>query len=202
MRRTPVVLALALALGLSGCAAKVVGSPVAAGGATSAPSTTASGKPSASGKPTSSGTAKPSATSAAPSGTQSTGKVKIGTRKKSTGPDACGLVTPEDAKVAVGAARVGEPGCILSTEEPYVVVLVLVTFSDFEGQAREFEIGGNTAYEIKDDADCSVIVMLTDDPDEITPALKVDVTPVDEGLDTCKIAVALATKGFERLPNA
>ncbi|MFD1146276.1 DUF3558 family protein [Saccharothrix hoggarensis] len=194
------VLAVALTLGLSACATKVVGSPVAAAGGST-------GEKSTSGKPSSTKTSsKPSASkSGTPKTTEAdkpSGDVKITTKKKTEGFEDCDLLTPEDVAAALGAAKGGEKGCVQSTEDPIAVVLFMVTFAEYEGEARTIEIGGNTAYEVKEKSgDCTVLVMLTDDPEEITPAFVATVTPIDE-FEPCEAALKLATKGFEKIPNA
>ncbi|MDQ2585681.1 hypothetical protein [Saccharothrix yanglingensis] len=202
LRRVPALtaaLALALTLGLSACATTVTGKPVAAAGGGSAAEKTTSGKPSS----TRTSAAQPTASRAPEtSGKKPSGDVKIATRKKTEGYEDCDILAPEDVAAAVGAAKGGEKGCVQSTEDPFAVVLFMVTFAEYEGQARTIEVGGNTAYEVKESGgDCSVIVMLTDDPDEITPAFLASVTPIDE-IDPCAIALKLATKGFEKIPNA
>ncbi|MFD0204574.1 MULTISPECIES: DUF3558 domain-containing protein [Saccharothrix] len=204
LRRVPAlttVLALALTLGLSACATKVVGSPVAAAGGSTGEKTT-------SGKPSSTKASSPRASSgkvSAPKTTEAekpSGDVKITTKKKTEGFEDCDILTPEEVAAAVGAAKGGEKGCVQSTENPFSVVLFMVTFAEYEGEARIIEIGGNTAYEVKEKGgDCTVLVMLTDDPDEITPAFQATVTPIDE-IEPCEIALKLATKAFEKIPNA
>ncbi|MFE9745759.1 DUF3558 family protein [Saccharothrix saharensis] len=203
LRRVPAlttVLALALTLGLSACATKVVGSPVAAAGGST-------GEQTASGKPSSTKTSSPKASTkeSAPKTTEGdkpSGDVKITTKKKTEGYEDCDILTPEEVAAAVGAAKGGEKGCVQSTEDPFSVVLFMVTFAEYEGEARTIEVGGNTAYEVKEKGgDCTVLVMLTDDPDEITPAFQATVTPIDE-IDPCQIALKLATKAFEKIPNA
>ncbi|MEO6082597.1 MAG: DUF3558 family protein [Umezawaea sp.] len=199
MRRVPAltaVLAVALTLGLGGCAQKINGIAVVAADA----GTTTSTKSKAT-EPTTSGKAPTSAakpTTSAPTGTPA-GKVKITTRKKTDGD--CDLLSPEDVAAAVGAKPSPTPGCVQTTSDPLVVVLVMVTLPEQEGVAREIEIGGNTAYEIKDGEDCSVMVMLSDDPKEITTAFLASVTPLDK-IDTCDVALKLATAGFNKIPNA
>ncbi len=195
------VLALALALGLTACATSVTGKPVAAPGGGGGEKTT-TGKPtstktSTSGKkPTTTGTGSPT------SGTKPAGKVKITTKKKTEGYEDCDILTPEDVAAAIGAQKAGEKGCVQSTEQPFAVVLFMVTFAEYEGEAKEIEVGGNTAYEVKEKGgDCSVLVMLTDDPAEITPAFLASVTPIDS-FDPCAVALKLATKAFEKIPNA
>lgn len=202
LRRVPAlttVLAVALTLGLTGCATKVVGSAVAAAGGSSSEKTT-SGKPSktsapkTSGKGSSSGT--PKTTDAKPSG-----DIKITTKKKTDGYDECAVLTPEDVIAAVGATKGGEKGCVQSTEGPFSVVLFMLTLAEYEGEARAIEVGGNTAYELKQQEECTVLVMLTDDPKEITPAFQATVTPIDD-FEPCAVALKLATKAFEKIPNA
>ncbi|KOX26515.1 hypothetical protein ADK67_16085 [Saccharothrix sp. NRRL B-16348] len=194
------MLALALTLGLSACATKVIGSPVAAAGGST-------GEQTASGKPSSTKTSSPKTSSKAnaPKTTEAekpSGDVKITTKKKTEGYEDCDILTPEDVAAAVGASKGGEKGCVQSTEDPFAVVLFMVTFAEYEGEARTIEVGGNTAYEVKEKGgDCTVLVMLTDDPEEITPAFQATVTPIDE-IDPCEIALKLATKGFEKIPNA
>lgn len=200
LRRVPAlttVLALALTLGLSACATKVVGSPVAAAGGSSSEKTT-SGKPSST-KTSSKGSAsRPPETTDAP---KPTGDIKITTKKKTDGYDDCEILTPEDVVTAVGATKGGEKGCVQSTEGPYSVVLFMLTLAEYEGEARAIEVGGNTAYEVKQQEECTVLVMLTDDPDEITPAFQTTVTPIDD-FEPCAVALKLATKAFEKIPNA
>ncbi|GAA1347182.1 hypothetical protein [Saccharothrix algeriensis] len=195
------VLALAATLGLSACATTVSGSavPVAGGAQTSEKSTAA--KPTSS-KSQTSGKKETSTTGAPTSGTKPAGKVKITTKKKTEGYEDCDVLSPEDVVAALGAKKAGEKGCVQSTEDPFAVVLFMVTFAEYEGEAREIEVGGNTAYEVKEKGgDCTVLVMLTDDPDEITPAFMATVTPIDS-FEPCAVALKLATKGFEKIPNA
>jgi hypothetical protein len=203
LRRVPAlttVLAVALTLGLTGCATKVTGSAVAAAGGSSSEKTT-TGKPSktssskTSSKGSASGTPK---TSDAP---KPVGDVKITTKKKTDGYEECDVLTPEDVIAAVGATKGGEKGCVQSTEGPYSVVLFMLTLAEYEGEARAIEVGGNTAYELKQQEECTVLVMLTDDPEEITPAFQATVTPIDD-FDPCPVALKLATKAFEKIPNA
>ncbi|WP_367130785.1 hypothetical protein [Saccharothrix sp. HUAS TT1] len=203
LRRVPAltaVLALALTLGLTGCATTVVGSPVAAAGGSA-------GGESTSGKPSSTKTSSPKTSSKASApetsaADQPAGNVKITTKKKTEGYEDCDVLTPEEVAAAVGAAKGGEKGCVQSTEDPLAVVLFMVTFAEYEGEARTIEVGGNTAYEVKEKGgDCTVLVMLTDDPDEITPAFQATVTPIDE-FEPCAVALKLATKAFEKIPNA
>ncbi|MCE7000864.1 DUF3558 domain-containing protein [Saccharothrix sp. S26] len=203
LRRVPALttaLALALTLGLSACATKVVGSPIAAAGGPT-------GEQTASGKPSSTKTSSPKASTkeSAPKTTEGdkpAGNVKITTKKKTEGYEDCDILTPEEVAAAVGASKGGEKGCVQSTENPFSVVLFMVTFAEYEGEARTIEVGGNTAYEVKEKGgDCTVLVMLTDDPDEITPAFQATVTPIDD-INPCEIALKLATKAFEKIPNA
>ncbi|MBW4722234.1 DUF3558 family protein [Saccharothrix obliqua] len=194
------VLALALTLGLTACATTVTGSARPAEGAARGAEQTTSGK-APSTKASTTGK-KEDPTGAPTTGTKPAGKVKIGTKKKTEGYEDCDILTPDDVAAAIGAKKAGEKGCVQSTEEPFAVVLFMVTFAEYEGEAREIEIGGNTAYEVKEKGgDCSVVVMLTDDPDVITPAFLASVTPIDT-FDPCQVAQKLATKAFEKIPNA
>ncbi|MFT7837209.1 hypothetical protein Q5530_13765 [Saccharothrix sp. BKS2] len=205
LRRVPALtaaLALALTFGLSACATTVTGKPLAAeGGSESGAEETASGRPS------SSRTVERPTVSRAPATTgtrEPAGDVKITTRKKTEGFDDCAILSPAEVAAAVGAAKGGEPGCVQSTEDPFTVVLFMLTLAEHEneGEARSIEVGGNTAYEIKEGGgDCTVMVMLTDDPDVITPAFMASVSPLDGG-DPCPMALNLATKAFEKIPNA
>ena len=187
------VLAAALTFGLGGCAQKINGTAVVAAGAT-APTSTKK-------LPTSISKAPPTATSptAPTSGAKPPSKIKITTKKKTA--DSCDLLTPQEVADAVGAKPSGTSGCVQTTQDPFAVVLMMVTLAEHQGQAREIEVEGNTAYEIKEGEDCSVMVMLTDDPNEITSAFLASVTPVDK-IDTCGVALKLATAGFKKLPNA
>ena len=207
LRRVPAlttVLALALTFGLSACATTVNGSPVAAvGGST--------GEKSSSGKPSSTKASSPKASTkeSAPKTTAAdkpvekpSGDVKITTKKKTEGYEDCDLLTPEEVAAAIGATKGGEKGCVQSTEDPYAVVLFMLNFAEYDGEARPIEVGGNTAYEVKEEGgDCTVLIMLTDDADAITPAFQVTVTPIDE-FEPCAIALKLATTAFGKIPNA
>jgi hypothetical protein len=192
---TTAVLSLVLTLGLTSCAQQVGGTPMAAEGALAAEQPTSTKTPAR-------------ATSATPrggttkSGTPKAANVKITNKKKTTGYEDCALLTPADIEQTIGGKASGEKGCVQSTDSPAVVVLFMVTLGQTDGEAREVELGGNTAYQVtKGQGDCSVLVMLTDDPEEITPALLVSVTPIDE-VDECDIALKLATKAFDKIPNA
>jgi hypothetical protein len=197
LRRVPAltaVLAVALTFGLGGCAQKINGTAVVAAGTTS---------PTSAGKLPTSTSKAPTTAASTPtpptSGTKPPSKVKITTKKKTA--DNCDLLTPQEVADAVGAKPSGTSGCVQTTQDPFAVVLMMVTLAEYQGQAREIEVEGNTAYEIKEGEDCSVMVMLTDDPNEITPAFLASVTPVDK-IDTCGIALKLATAAFKKLPNA
>ncbi|MEJ2857013.1 MULTISPECIES: hypothetical protein [unclassified Saccharothrix] len=203
MRRSTTLtatLALALVFGLSACATTVTGSAKPAAGGTSAGKTT-SGKPSTT-KSSTSGKKTAESTTATKPGS-SGGNLKIGTRKKSEGYDSCELLTPEEVAAAVGAKKPGDKGCVQSTEEPFTLVLFRVGFDFHEGEAREFEVGGNTAYEVQEDGSCTVVVVL-DEPQTagLIPAFTANVTPFDEGGNPCDAALKLAEKGFEKIPNA
>lgn len=210
LRRVPALtaaLALALVFGLSACATTVAGKPTAASGAGSGSSESDSrpgseSEGSTSRKPSSSRTAEKPSESQEPGTREPTGDVKITTRKKTEGYDDCSILTPQEVAAAVGAAKGGEPGCVQSTEEPFTVVLFMLSPASYEGEARTIEVGGNTAYEVKDGSgDCTVMVMLTDDPEDYTPAFMASVSPLDGG-DPCPMALNLATKAFEKIPNA
>lgn len=193
-------LSLALALGLTACATKVGGNPVAAAGGSSAERTTA-GKPSVT-RPSTASATKPSKTAATTTGAaKPSGDIKITTEKKTDGYDVCDVLTPEEVAAAVGAAKGSEKGCVQSTEEPFSVVLFLLSPAEQEQEPRVIEIGGNTAYELKQDGECTVLVMLTDDPNEFTPAFMVTVTPLGE-FDPCAASLKLATTAFGKIPNA
>ncbi|MCS7476609.1 DUF3558 domain-containing protein [Umezawaea endophytica] len=186
------VLTMALSLGLAGCAQKINGTAVmAADASVEKPTTTTKGKPTT--------TAKAPTTSAKPTETKPAGKIKITTKKKTE--SNCEILSPEEVAAALGAKPAPTPGCVQTTSDPLVVILLMVTLSDYDGTAREIEVAGNTAYEIKEGNDCSVMIMLTDDPEVITPALLASVTPLDE-VDTCGLALKLATAAFNKIPNA
>ncbi|MFI9817081.1 DUF3558 domain-containing protein [Saccharothrix variisporea] len=204
MRRSTTLtatLALALLLGLSACATTVTGSAKPAAGGTSAGKTT-SGKPSST-KTSTSGKKTAVSTTVTKPGSSTGDNLKIGTRKKSEGYDSCDLLTPEEVAAAVGAQKAGDKGCVQSTEDPFTLVLFRVGFDFHEGDAREFEVGGNTAYEVKEDGSCTVVVVL-DQPQTagLIPAFTANVTPFDEGGNPCDAALKLAQKGFEKIPNA
>ncbi|MFC5052201.1 hypothetical protein [Saccharothrix xinjiangensis] len=204
LRRVPALtaaLALALTFGLSACATTVTGKPLAAAGGARSES---GSEESTSRKPSSTRTSEPSSTrKPETTGRQAPdGDVKITTEKKTEGYDDCSVLSPQEVAAAVGAAKGGEPGCVQSTEDPFTVVLFMLTLAEHEGEARPIEVGGNTAYEVKDGSgDCTVMIMLTDDPDVITPAFMASVSSLD-GADPCPMALNLATKAFEKIPNA
>lgn len=188
------VLTMALTLGLAGCAQKINGTAVMVADAGTTPPATSSTK----GKSTT--TAKAPTTAAKPEETNKpSGKIKITTKKKVE--PGCEILTPEEVATAIGAKPSAVPGCFQSTTDPLVMVLLLMAPQGYEGTAREIEVAGNTAYEIKEGTDCSVMIMLTDDPDEITPAFLASVTPIDE-IDACAAALKLATAAFDKIPNA
>jgi hypothetical protein len=191
-------LTVALTLGLGGCAQKINGIAVVAADTGTSKPTTSSTKSKAT-TPSSTSKAPTSVTKSADPTGKPTGKIKITTKKKTDG--GCDILSPQDVATAVGAKPSATPGCVQSTADPLVVVLVMVTLPEYEGTAKEIEVAGNTAYEIKDGDDCSVMVMLTDDPDEITSAFLASVTPLDK-IDTCAVALKLATAGFNKIPNA
>ncbi|GAA0244080.1 hypothetical protein GCM10010492_49160 [Saccharothrix mutabilis subsp. mutabilis] len=205
MRRSTTLtatLALALVLGLSACATTVTGSAKPAAGGSSAAKTT-SGKPSATKESTSGRKTAVSTTVTKPG--SSGGSVKVGTRKKSEGYDSCELLTPQDVAEAVGARKPGDPGCVQSTDEPFTLVLFRVGFDTTDDQERrEFEIGGNTAYEVQEEGGSCTVVVVLDEPGTVglTPAFTANVTPIDDSGKPCEAALKLATKGFEKIPNA
>ncbi|GGP40623.1 hypothetical protein [Saccharothrix coeruleofusca] len=196
-----------LALGLGACAQQVAGNPVAAReSAVDEPSPTGSSAKAptrTSARPTGDSAEQRPTTSAkgSPTGSGQPTGVKITQRKKTTGFEDCDILSPEEVASTIGARQAGQKGCVQITEDPFVVVLLMVTVANHNDAARPFELGGNTAYEIDEQGDCTVMVMLTDDPKAITPALIATVTPV-EGADTCDIARKLVTKAFEKIPNA
>ncbi|WP_447006449.1 hypothetical protein ACRAKI_08220 [Saccharothrix isguenensis] len=194
-------LALALTLGLTACGDQVGGKPVAAAGASAAETT--SGEPSTT-RPSaeSTGVSEPPTTAAPTSGAaKPSGDIKITTKKKTDGYDMCDVLTPEEVAAAVGSAKAGEKGCMQSTDDPFSLVLFMLSTAEQDQEPRVLEIGGNTAYEVKGEGECTVYFMLTDDPEEITPAFEVTVTTLGE-IDTCEAARALATTAFGKIPNA
>ncbi|SDP85871.1 hypothetical protein [Lentzea jiangxiensis] len=198
LRPAAVLLALGLTLATAtGCAEQVRGSaspdPKAVEQST-APSTT-SRKPQRSATPS-----KPTAPTA-----PKQGDVKIGTKKKATGLETCGVLKPADIEAATGGKSSADGGCIHTVTNPSAVITQLVTIPDVvdqEGEKKQIDIGGNTAWQVAaSKEDCQVTVMLTDDPAVITPAFSVSVLAIDD-LDTCGTALKLATEGFNRIPNA
>lgn len=206
MRRSTTLtaaLALALVLGLSACATTVTGSAKPAAGGSSGTKTT-SGKPSST-KESTGGKKTAVSTTATKPGSSSAGDVKIGTRKKSEGFDSCELLTPQDVAEAVGAQQPGDPGCVQSTDDPFTLVLFRIGADITDDQQRRaFEIGGNTAYEVPEEGGSCTVVVVLDEPDSIgiTPAFSATVTPIDDNGKPCEAALKLATKGFEKIPNA
>ncbi|MDX3664111.1 hypothetical protein PV646_43080 [Streptomyces sp. ID05-26A] len=199
LRPAAILLALGLTLAaISGCAEQVKGTATADAGAIQEPAdpTTTSKKP-----PASTATSKP----ASPTTAQKKGDVKITTKKKTTGLETCGVLKASDIEAATGGKSTADGGCIHTTTGPSAVITQMVTVpevADQDGEKKQIEIGGNTAWQVspaKDD--CQVTVMLTDDPTAITSAFSVSVLAVEE-LDTCGIALKLATDGFNRIPSA
>ncbi|MEU7480960.1 hypothetical protein AB0A63_33635 [Lentzea sp. NPDC042327] len=195
--------ALLLALGLvltaaTGCAEQVKGSAVADTNAAPEPEAPAS----TSKKPSTSTTQKTPSTSSAPT---KPGDIKIATKKKTAGLETCGVLKAADVEAATGGKSAADGGCIHTLSNPSVVVTQMVTVPevvDEEGEKKQIEIGGNTAWQVATSKeDCQVTVMLTDDPTAITTAFSVSVLALDE-LDTCGAALKLATAGFDRIPNA
>ncbi|SMD14134.1 hypothetical protein [Lentzea albidocapillata] len=198
LRPAAVLLALGLTLAaVSGCAEQVKGQARADANAIqeAADPTTTSKKP-----PASTATSKP----ASPT-TQKQGDVKIATKKKATGLETCGVLKTADIEAATGGKSSADGGCIHTTTGPSTVITQMVTVPDVadqEGEKKQIEIGGNTAWQVSaSKEDCQVTVMLTDDPSAITPAFSVSVLAIEE-LDTCATALKLATEGFNRIPGA
>ncbi|MFS8101666.1 DUF3558 domain-containing protein [Lentzea alba] len=203
LRRAANLPALALALGLTlaaatGCAEQVKGSAVADTNAAPDP---ADDRTSTSKKPP----ASTSATKPADPTAQKPANVKITTKKKAAGLETCGVLKAADIESATGAKSSADGGCIHTTTDPSAVITQMVTVPDVadgEGEKKQIEIGGNTAWQVSNGKeDCQVTVMLTDDPNVITPAFSVSVLAIED-LDTCPIALKLATEGFNRIPNA
>ncbi|GGN21031.1 hypothetical protein GCM10011609_72910 [Lentzea pudingi] len=199
LRPAAILLALGLTLAaVSGCADQVRGTATADAAAVQEPAdpTTTSKKP-----PTSTEASKP----ASPTTAQKQGDVKIATKKKAAGLETCGVLKASDIEAATGGKSSADGGCIHTTTGPSAVITQMVTVPDVadqEAEKKQIEIGGNTAWQVspaKDD--CQVTVMLTDDPTAITTAFSVSVLAIEE-LDTCGIALKLATEGFNRIPGA
>ncbi|KOV79117.1 hypothetical protein [Nocardia sp. NRRL S-836] len=200
MHPRPAALLLALSLTLTaatGCAEHVKGSAVADTNAAPEPEAPAS----TSKKAPTSVSQKPTPTGTAPK----QGDVKIATKKKTAGLETCGVLKAADIESATGGKSAADGGCIHTLSNPSAVVTQMVTVPevvDEEGEKKQIEIGGNTAWQVAaSKEDCQVTVMLTDDPTAITTAFSVSVLALDE-LDTCAAALKLATAGFNRIPNA
>ncbi|MCR3751385.1 DUF3558 domain-containing protein [Lentzea californiensis] len=198
LRPAAVLLALGLTLAaVSGCAEQVKGQARADANATQEPAdpTTPSKKP-----PTSTAPSKP-----ADPAPQKQGDVKITTKKKATGLETCGVLKTADIEAATGGKSSADGGCIHTTTGPSTVITQMVTVPDAvdqEGEKKQIEIGGNTAWQVSaSKEDCQVTVMLTDDPTVITSAFSVNVLAIEE-MDTCATALKLATEGFNRIPGA
>lgn len=195
LRPAAILLALTLTLAAAtGCSEQVKGNAVADTNAAAEPTST-SKKP-----PTSTSSTK----QADPTG-QKPGDVKITTKKKASGLETCGVLKPADIEAATGGKSSADGGCIQTTTGPSTVITQMVTVPDVtdqEGEKKQIEIGGNTAWQVSaSKEDCQVTVMLTDDPAVITPAFSVSVLAIEE-IDTCATALKLTTQGFERIPNA
>jgi hypothetical protein len=199
MHPRPAALLLALSLTLTavtGCAEQVKGSAVADTNAAPEPeaptSTSKKSSPSTTQNPTPTGTAPKQ------------GDVKIATKKKTTGLETCGVLKAADVESATGGKSTADGGCIHTLSNPSAVITQMVTVPeviDTEGEKKQIEIGGNTAWQVTaSKEDCQVTVMLTDDPAAIT-TFSVSVLALDE-LDTCAAALKLATAGFKLIPNA
>jgi hypothetical protein len=198
LRPAAILLALSLTLAaVTGCAEQVKGSAVADTNAAPEPAdpTDTSKKPTASTKPT-----KPTASTPA-----KPGDVKITTKKKTAGLETCGVLKSADIEAATGGKSSADGGCIHTITGPSAVITQMVTVpevADEEGEKKQIEIGGNTAWQVSaSKEDCQVTVMLTDDPNAITSAFSVSVLAIEE-LDTCAAALKLATEGFNRIPSA
>ena len=201
MHLRPAALLLALGLTLTaatGCAEQVKGSAVAD---TNAAAPEPESPASTSKKPPVSASQGPTPTGTAPK----QGDVKIATKKKTAGLETCGVLKAADVESATGGKSAADGGCIHTLTNPSAVVTQMVTVPevvDAEGEKKQIEIGGNTAWQVTTSKeDCQVTVMLTDDPTAITTAFSVNVLALDE-LDTCGAALKLATAGFDRIPNA
>jgi len=198
LRPTAILLTFGLTLAaVTGCSEQVKGSaaadPNAAEATTTAPSTPK--KPSTSSSPS-----KP----ADPTAKQQA-DIKITKKKKTAGLETCGVLTKTDIEAATGGKSSADGGCIHATTGPSTVITQMVTVpevADQDGEKKQIEIGGNTAWQISSSKeDCQVTVMLTDDPSAITSAFSVSVVAIEE-LDACAAALKLATQGFEHIPDA
>ncbi|MEV6238928.1 hypothetical protein [Lentzea sp. NPDC051838] len=200
MHLRPAALLLALTLplaALTGCAEQVKG--------------TASADPNAEAPATATSTPKKPSTSTSPSkpadptAQKQQGDIKIGTKKKASGLETCGVLKAADIEAATGGKSSADGGCIHTTTGPSTIITQMVTVPDVadqDGEKKQIDIGGNTAWQVSASTeDCQVTVMLTDDPAAITSAFSVSVLAIDE-LDACATALKLATQGFDRIPNA
>ena len=199
LRPAATLLALTLTLAaVTGCSEQVKGSASADPNAAEAPATSSSTPK----KPSSSTSASQPADPTAP---KPPGEIKIGTKKKATGLETCGVLKASDIEAATGGKSSADGGCIHATTDPSAVITQIVTvpeIADQEGEKKQIEIGGNTAWQVSaSKEDCQVTVMLTDDPAAITSAFSVSVVAIEE-MDTCGTALKLATQGFNRIPNA
>lgn len=198
-RPAAVLLALILLLAaLTSCSDQVKGSATADPNAAEAPAT----PPSTSKKPS---TSTPASSPADPTTPKQRGDIKITTKKKTTGLEICGVLKSADIQAATGGKTSADGGCTHSTTDPSTFITQMVTVPDVadqEGEKKQIEIGGNTAWQVSaTKADCQVTVMLTDDPATIISAFSVSVLAIED-LDTCAAALKLATQGFDRIPNA
>ncbi|MFD5826847.1 hypothetical protein [Lentzea sp. NPDC060358] len=198
LRPAAILLALGLTLAAAtGCSEQVTGSATADTNATTTRPTATT--------PTSRRT--PATTAAKPTRptSQKTGDVKIGTKKKSTGLETCGVLKSADVEAATGGKASADGGCIVTTTDPTAVITQLVTIPgtmEREGEKKQIEIGGNTAWQVASSGEnCQVTVMLTDDPAAVTSAFSVSVLAFDK-FDACAAALKLAQQGFDRIPNA
>ncbi|MGW6933846.1 hypothetical protein ACWGE0_27575 [Lentzea sp. NPDC054927] len=198
LRPAAILLALGLTLAaVTGCSEQVRGTATADANAAPEPAdpTSTSKKP-----PASTPASKPADPTA-----PKQGDVKITTKKKAAGLETCGVLKAADVEAAIGGKSSADGGCIQTTTGPSALVTQMVTVPDVvdqEGEKKQIEIGGNTAWQVgASKEDCQVTVMLTDDPDVITSAFSVNVVAIDD-LDACAAALKLATAGFNRIPNA
>ncbi len=212
LRRASVLTAcLAAVLGVAGCSSSVSGSASSASGdspsaSSSAPSSAAAPTGSGSAEPGGSGSPEPGAgepRATEPGSGQGGGEVKLGKRKKSEY-DPCGLLSSQEVAVVFGAGEMLETsGCLHSSFEPMKVAIIQASYfiPDASAEIGKIEVGGNSAYRMKSEEGCAVLVALSEESQEATGALRVDVT-TDGSAEPCQLAVDLATKAFDRIPNA
>ncbi|GAA2674852.1 MULTISPECIES: hypothetical protein [Actinosynnema] len=209
LRRASVVTAcLAAVLGVVGCSSPVTGSASSAsGGGASAPASAPASAESGAAEPSGSdepGATEPKATDpGSGSGQSGSGEVALGKRKKA-GYDACKLLSAQEVAVVFGASEMLETnGCLHSSYDPMKIVILQSSYfiPDANAEVGKIQVGGNSAYRMKTEQGCAVLVALTEDPQEATAALRVDVT-TDGSAEPCQLALDLATKAFDRIPDA